>query len=166
MQTLFSIFIAAVITSGCTQPNDNGVQKKIIDKVWLNSIIINSDSSYAKAYKRSHFDSAFYFINKKDSSICQVMKDSFQTIRQVIIMRKNVRSLFAAYYANGQLQADLSLDEFGQYHGNSTSYYPSGLTESSGKYEHGIKTGPWKYFDNKGRLLSTNNYDKNGQLIK
>ena len=158
--------ISALVVPGCLQRDNNTTPDKTVNKAWLDSIITKSDSSYSKAYRRNHFDSAFYYINKKDSSVCQLMKDPSQNIRQIIIARKNVRSFFATYYANGQIQADLPLDEFGQYHGLSTYYYANGRTESTGNYKHGIKTGAWKYFDEKGRLVSTDTYDDNGQAIK
>lgn len=94
------------------------------------------------------------------------MKDSAGSIRQIIIARKNVRIFFARYYANGQLQADLQLDEFGQYHGTAVFHYENGQVESTGNYDHGIKTGQWKNFDTTGKLISTGLYNKNGQLIK
>lgn len=146
----------------CTHQSNQ--KDQVLEK--LDDFIAHSDSSYSKPYYRTDFVTASYYINKKDSAVCQVMKDSSKTIRQVIIAKKNVRTFFAAFYSNGQLQADLPLDEFGQYHGNTTYYYPSGRTESSGRYEHGIKTGAWKYFDEKGRLLSTDYYDKSGQPVK
>lgn len=167
MKIFILITVAAVLAMpGCTQRENNPAPKMAVNRAWLDSIITTSDSSYAKAYKKGYFDSAFYYINKKDSSVCQLMKDSTQHIRQVIIARKNVRSFFAAYYANGQLQADLPLDAFGQYHGKSAYYFANGRTESTGNYNHGIKTGPWKYFDEKGKLVSTDTYDDNGQAIK
>lgn len=154
--------LAPFLLFSCSHPSNK--KDQALHK--LDAFIKQSDSSYNKPYYRTDFVTAWYYINKKDSAVCQVMKDSAKTIRQIIITKKNLRTFFAGFYSNGQLQADLSLDEFGHYHGNTTYYYPSGRTESTGNYEHGIKTGAWKYFDEKGRLLSTDNYDKNGQLIK
>ena len=161
MKISFPLLII-IFLSGCGNPPDK--KDKALDK--LDAFIKQSDSSYNKPYYRTDFVTAWYYINKKDSAVCQVMKDSANNIRQVIIAKKDVRTFFAAFYPNGQLQADLPLDGFGQYHGDATYYYPSGHTESSGTYEHGIKTGDWKYFDEKGKLLSTEKYDNSGQLIK
>lgn len=154
--------LALFLIFSCNHPPEK--KDQALDK--LDAFIKQSDSSYNKPYYRTDFVTAWYYINKKDSAVCQVMKDSAKTIRQIIIAKKNVRTFFAGFYGNGQLQADLPLDEFGHYHGSATYYYPSGHTESTGNYQHGIKTGAWKYFDEKGRLFSTDNYDKNGQLIK
>lgn len=163
---LFPIAFFCLLISCSQQSQNNMITKRTIDNNWLDSIIKISDSSYSKPYKRTDFVTAFFYVNKKDSSVCEVMKDSAQTIRQVILAKKNIRRFFAGFYDNGQLQANLPLDEFGQYHGEATYYYPGGGTESTGNYEHGIKTGAWKYFDEKGRLLSAEKYDHNGQVIK
>ena len=96
----------------CEQ-NDN---VKKLDKAWLDSIIKHSDSTYTKPYYRTDFVTATYYLNKNDSTVCQLMKDSAGNIRQVIIAKKDTRIFFGSYYKNGQLQADLPLDEFGQYH--------------------------------------------------
>ena len=144
------------------QKNGNA---KILATSLIDSIIKTSDSNYSKPYYRTDFVTATYYVNKKDSTVCQIMKDSAGIIRQVIIAKKDVRIFFGAYYKNGQLQADLPLDEFGQYHGTGKFYYQNGSLQSSGNYLHGIKTGQWKVYDEKGKLTSTDEFDKNGQVI-
>ena len=160
-------FIAAwVMISGCAQRSPNSTAKiKTADIAWLDSVVKNSDSSYVKPYKRDDFVTATSYVNKKDSSVCQVMKDSAGTIRQIIIARKDIRVFFAQYFTNGQLMAQLPLDQFGQYHGTSTYYYKNGSIQTTGDYIHGIKTADWENFDEHGKLLSSETYDQNGQLI-
>ena len=167
MKSLFYFLIAAsIIICSCTEQNSNNkVSLKTFNRTWLDSIIKLSDSSYIKPYKRSDFVTAIFYINNKDSSICQVMKDSAGIIRQVIISQKNIRSFFGTYYKNGQVQADLPLDEFGQYHGTGIFYYEDGNLQSQGNFTHGIKTGPWKIYNEKGKLTATDEFDKNGQVI-
>lgn len=166
----FILFITlSVFLFSCSQQNTTStpVAKKTVDHHWLDSVIKqHSDSTYAKPYKRTDFVTATWYINKKDSSVCQVMRDSTDTVRQVIIARKNIRKFFAQYFENGQLQADLPLDEFGQNHGTAAFYYKNGMVENSGKYLHGFKTGQWKNYDEKGKLVSTDEYDANGQVLK
>ena len=167
MKTIYILLLVPIFIFSCT----NG-QKKIttplitIEKAFLDSIIKITDTSYSKPYKRGAFYTAVYYLNKKDSSVCQIMKDSVGTIRQIIIAKKDIRTFFSQYYTNGQLQAELPLDEFGQYHGVAIFYYQDGLVQSNGDYVHGLKTGQWKNFNEKGKLISTDNYDKNGQLIR
>jgi len=165
--TVFIIF--CFVLFGCIQHNAilNQVAKKTVDKNWLDSVIKNhNDSTYNKPYKRTDFVTAYFYINKKDSSTCQVMKDSASTVRQIIIAKKGIRNFFAQYYANGQLQAELPLDELGQYHGLGSYFYEDGTVESSGRYVHGFKNGQWKNYDNKGQIISTIEYDINGQPIQ
>jgi hypothetical protein len=59
----------------------------------------HSDSNYIKPYKRTDFVTAAFYINKKESSVCQIMKDSANCIRQVIIEKNGSRSFFTQYYA-------------------------------------------------------------------
>jgi antitoxin component YwqK of YwqJK toxin-antitoxin module len=146
---------------GCSQKDNS----KKLDKNWLDSIAKASDSSYSKPYYRSDFVTAQYYINKKDSIVCQLMKDSGGNIRQIIIAKKDIRTFFGQYYTNGNLQADLPLDEFGQFHGTGIFYFENGKVQSSGTFTHGLKTGQWKVFDEKGKTIATDEYDKNGQII-
>ena len=156
-----SLFVLMLFIFSCTQQNGNA---KILSTSLIDSIIKNSDSSYEKPYYRTDFVTAAYYINKKDSSVCQLMKDSAGIIRQIIIVKKDVRIFFASYYKNGQLQANLPLDEFGQYHGTGNFYYEDGSIQSSGAYNHGLKNGEWNVYDEKGKIIATDNFDKNGQL--
>lgn len=165
---IVSPFVALVIfIFSCTQQisSSKTITKKV-NRTWLDSIIKNSDSSYVKPYKRTDFVTAAFFVNKKDSTVCQIMKDSADSIRQIIMARNDIRTFFAQYYTNGQLQAELPLDKFGQNHGQTIFYYENGKTQSTGNYLHGLKTGQWKYFDKKGKLISTDKYDENGQVTQ
>ena len=150
----------------CKSNFKNSITLKKIDMVWLDSIINRSDSSYTKPYFRTDFVMASYYLNKKDSTLTQLMKDSAGRTRQIIIMKNNTRTFFAQYYANGNIQANLPLDAFGQYHGTGNFYYENGKLQSSGNFNHGLKTGQWKVYDEDGKLTATDNFDKDGQLIQ
>lgn len=163
MRIFICLTFFAIFNFSCKQQS---VHSKNSAPAWLDPIIKNSDSTYEKPYFRTDFVMAVYYINNKDSSICQVMKDSAGVIRQISISKKNIRSFFAPYYANGQLQADINFDAAGRYNGAVTNYHENGSIQSTGKYTHGLMTGKWKNFDEKGRLLSTDEYDSNGQLVK
>lgn len=146
----------------CIQQKSNA---KILAGSFIDSIIKHSDSSYEKDYYRTDFVSANYYLNKKDSTLCQLIKDSAGKIRQIIISKKDTRIFFGSYYKNGQLQADLPLDAFGQYHGAGTFFYEDGNLQSTGNYNHGFKTGDWKVYDEKGKVTATDSYDDNGNLV-
>ncbi|MGG9961805.1 toxin-antitoxin system YwqK family antitoxin [Ferruginibacter sp. SUN106] len=163
MKHYLSLVILTFFIFSCATKKNHPTK---LDKAWLDTITKNSDTSYTKPYFRTDFVTATYYINNKDSSTCQLMKDSAGLIRQVIIVTKNVRTFFGQYYANGQLTAWLPLDEFGQYHGDATYYYQSGAIESNGFYNHGFKKGAWENYDDKGKLVSVEDYGQNGQLIK
>ena len=159
--SFFSIIFVLFFT-GCKQQN---VNDKILANSFFDSVIKKSDSSYEMKYYRSDFVTAQYYVNKKDSTVCQLMKDSSGLIRQIIIAKKDTRIFYGSYYKNGQLQADLPLDAFGQYHGTGRFYYENGNLQSTGSYLHGFKTGAWKVFNEKGKETATDNFDQNGNLI-
>jgi len=158
----FVATISVLFITSCKQQN---VNDKILATKFIDSVIKKSDSSYQKAYYRSDFVTAQYYVNKKDSTVCQLMKDSAGIIRQVIIAKKDTRIFYASYYKNGQLQADLPLDTFGQYHGTGKFYYEDGSLQSNGNFNHGFKTGAWKVYDKKGKETAIDNFDQNGNLI-
>lgn len=158
----FLIIIPVFIISGCGQQD---VKDKILVNRFIDSIIKKSDSSYEKAYYRSDFVTAQYHVNKKDSTLCQLMKDSAGNIRQVIITKKDTRIFYGFYYKNGQIQADLPLDTFGKYHGTGKFYYEDGSLQSTGNYQHGFKTGAWKLYNEKGKETATDSFDQNGNLM-
>lgn len=151
---------------GCNSKKNNSQQLIRVDDKWLDSVRRSGDTAYVKKYGTSRFAKAEYYLNKKNAVICQVMKDSTDSIRQIIITKNNRRSFFEEYYPNGQLIARLPLDSFGQYHGPSKYYYLNGLVESAGDYKNGLKTGIWKNNNGSGKLISTSEYDTNGQVSK
>ncbi|MBL7702531.1 MAG: hypothetical protein JNM14_09785 [Ferruginibacter sp.] len=162
----FFVTFLILLAGSCRQKQSNvTTNNKILATPFIDSVIKKSDSSYEKKYLRSDFVTAQYYSNKKDSTVCQLMKDSAGLIRQIIIADKNVRIFFGSYYTNGQLQADLPLDSFGQYHGTGKFYYEDGSLQSSGNYTHGFKTGTWKVYDKNGKETNTDNFDQNGNLI-
>jgi hypothetical protein len=170
MKAIMLFITLNIFLFSCTEQNTKSkltTERKTINQHWLDSVIKqHSDSNYIKPYKRTDFVTAAFYINKKKSSVCQIMKDSANSIRQVIIEKNGTRNFFAQYYANGQLQADLPLDEFGQYNGTATYYNTGGIVESSGQYIHGLKTGQWKNFNKDGKVILIADYGTSGQIIK
>ena len=79
---------------------------------WLDSIKQTADSTYEKKYGTLKFAKAVYYNNRDSNIICLVMKDSSDSVRQIIITKNGRRSFFGEYYANGQIVAKLLLDSF------------------------------------------------------
>ena len=155
-------FSVAIATS-CTSKNiKNESALKKVNTVWLDSIVKNSDSTFSKKYRTADFATAEYYLFKKDSSVCQVMKDTAKTIRQILVSKKNIRTYFAQYYANGQLIADVKLDNYGQPDGSATYYYETGKIMRAGKYRHGLAVEQWEEFDEKTSTRFIAVYDSNG----
>lgn len=159
------LFIASL---GCKHSgNSDGpfIDNKLNNN-WLEKIIRNSDSTHTKPYFRKDFVTASYYIKKKDSTLCQVMRDSSEKVRQVIITKNDIRTFFSQYYPNGQAVFINHLKDDGKFEGDAVSYYQNGKVKSKGKYHDGLYSGVWEYYDENGRLIRKEGYDSNGQRIK
>jgi antitoxin component YwqK of YwqJK toxin-antitoxin module len=74
-----------------------------------------------------------------------------------------VEGTTAFYYSNGKLRESYS-NENDEREGEATLYSPAGMKIEEGNYKAGMKTGIWKYFDNKGNVKYSVLY-KNGREI-
>ena len=137
-----------------------------IDKAFIDSIKNTSDTTYLKRYRNNEFVTAEYYLNRKDHTVSQFMKDSGNNIRQVFIEKGRKKLFGAEYYKNGQLKALLPLDSWGKNSGLAKYYYETGDVRSEGIYKGGFHVGNWKNFDKNGEIISIDTYDDNGQLIK
>ena len=160
---IYSILFSIAFITACTDNNNKkATVLKKVDSAWLDSIVKNSDSTFSKKYRTADFATADYYLFKKDSSVCQVMKDTAKTIRQILVSKNNVRTYFAQYYTSGQLIADVKLDNYGQPDGSATYYFENGQIMRAGKYRHGLAAGEWQEYDEKTHALSIATYDSNG----
>ena len=163
---MFLVISCCLFLISCNSKRNVPVQLTRVNHAWLDSICNSADTTYVKKYVTLKFANTEYFIDGKDSMICQVMKDSLDSIRQIIITKKNKRNFFAEFYSNGQLIAQLPVDSFGHYNGASKYFYQTGFVESEGEYKRGLKTGIWKDLAINGKLISLTEYDSNCQVIK
>ena len=132
----------------------------------LDSIRLKSDTNYSKPYRNADFVTSEYFVNRKDSTVCQLMKDSSGEIRQILVAKNN-RNLFAAqYYQNGQLVAFLPIGNYGKYNGQAILYFENGRIKSKGSYTEGFHTGKWYNYSQDGNVISVDEYDDHGELIR
>lgn len=161
LQVLFIVILYSCNTNNKVATGSMKVNYKMID-----SIKKGSDTSWSKKYRSLDFFTADYFVTKKDSIVTQIMKDSSGNVRQIISAKYDkIRLFFGQYYANGNVQANLPLDESGQFHGAGSFYYEDGSLQSSGNYTHGFKSGEWKVYDEKGKVTATDSYDNNGNIM-
>lgn len=160
------LIIVCVCIFSCAAKKELLPQKIGVNYAWVDSVRQSADTVYVKKYGTTKFANATYYNNQKLDIICQIMRDSLDSIRQIIMTKKGQRIFVSEYYANGQLVAKLPLDSFGQYHGPSKYYYQNGFIESEGDYEHGLKKDAWKNYSSAGKLTSTSEYDVNGNVLK
>jgi antitoxin component YwqK of YwqJK toxin-antitoxin module len=168
MKLLFEMFLGSLILLlSCSEPQVSSIEIIKPDKAFIDSIKQKSDTSWEKQYRNEEFATAQYFVDKKDSIVTQLMKDANDSTRQISIAKYDkIRLFFAEYYANGQIKATFLFDSLGKYNGPSRSYYQDGRIKSEGNYQHGLLSGSWKNYDENGKLKSTDEYDKNGQLTR
>jgi antitoxin component YwqK of YwqJK toxin-antitoxin module len=166
MRFIFFLILSVMIF-GCSEHATSKGEILRVKKEWLDSIIKKSDTSWVKPYRNNEFVTSVYYVDRKDSIVTQLMKDSAGTIRQINIAKYDqVRLFFAEYYANGQMKASLPLDSLGKNNGPGKYYYKNGQIKSEGVFSHGFYSGQWKNYDEKGNLLSTDEYGSNGQILK
>jgi antitoxin component YwqK of YwqJK toxin-antitoxin module len=163
-----AIIVVVICSAFCWMScgeNNKSFEKITVDNSLIDSVKKVSDSSYVKPYYSGYFASATYYLNSADSTLMQVMKDSSNKVRQVIIAKNNKRLYFTQYYANGQLMASYYFNADGQNDGESKEYFENGAVSMSGKYSNGLRTGKWKNFNEKGEYLFSAVYNNNGQQV-
>ena len=87
MRTLLVIFCCLFFIS-CNSKRNVPVRLTRVNYAWLDSVCKSADTSYIKKYGTLKFANAEYYANRKDSIVCQLMKDSSDSIRQIIITKK------------------------------------------------------------------------------
>lgn len=138
-----------------------------INTKWLDSIIHRSDTTWIKKYRNKEFATANYFLNKKDSIVTQIMKDSANKIRQIVVAKYGTLRLFyGEYYPNGQLKSKYDFDKQGSFHGESISYFENGNIKSRGYFNHGLYAGKWENYTTSGKLNSVVTYNLSGEMIR
>jgi antitoxin component YwqK of YwqJK toxin-antitoxin module len=161
-----NIFILILAIAGVGCRHKQHCQGTALNSSLIDSLKNHSDTSYTKKYRPNEFATVEYFLNRKDSTVGQLMKDSAGTTRQIIFTKRSIRTYYAEFYSNGQLKATLLLDSAGNYHGSAIYYFENGCVKSKGKFHHGLYAAEWKNYDSKGKLVYLEEYDNNGQLIK
>ena len=137
-----------------------------VDTAFLDSIRHNSDTGFTRIIGAGEFYSAEQYYTGRDSIVSKIMKDTAGHITGFVQFHKNVRTAYAEYYANGQLKAALLPDSEGRFDGQAVYYYEDGSIKSEGVYDKGFFSGTWKNYSAAGVLISTDEYDANGQLIR
>jgi antitoxin component YwqK of YwqJK toxin-antitoxin module len=166
MRFIFFLILPVMIF-GCSEHSTSKKEVLKVKKEWLDSIIKKSDTSWVKPYRNNEFVTSEYYVDRKDSIVTQLMRDSAGTIRQINIAKYDqVRLFFAEYYANGQIKANIPLDGAGKNHGQGKYYYEDGQVKAQGSFVHGFFMGTWKNYNQNGKMISTDQYNNNGELIK
>ncbi len=95
--SLICLLPGFILMYSCTSGTQYKPKKITADLPMLDSIKNKADSIYSKKYPGNDLSIAEYFINRNDSTMTQVMKDSAGMIRQIIIARNNTRIYTASF---------------------------------------------------------------------
>lgn len=165
--TILIILSLIVVLSSChPKEKSSAIEIILVDKARIDSIRGGSDTNYTRMIGAGEFNKAEQWVSKKDSSITKVLKDTADRIVGIVKFKRGIRVAYEEYYPNGQLKGKLPLNEAGQFDGASRYYHENGRVKMEGDYKNGFFRGSWRNYDEHGRLLSIDEYDANGQMIK
>lgn len=68
--------------------------------------------------------------------------------------------LWKAYYNDGSVMLEHTVDENLNRHGKFTRLHPNGKKRTVGQYDHGKEVGQWQFFSPEGTMLVEGSYDK------
>ena len=156
MREYFLLAVLSFFIVGCQQKNI--AEKKIVDSNYIDSLKETADTSFYKQQFTRDFAAAYYYGNRKDSVLMQLMKASDSSIRQVIVTKNNRRIYFAQFYNNGQQKAEYNFDNYGSNDGASKEFYENGQVKESGMYKAGFRTGEWVFNDSTGKEIQKKIY--------
>ena len=142
------------------------VEVIMVNHARLDAIRSESDTGYTRVIGAAEFNMAEQYVDRGDSTISKIMKDTAGRVIAFVQFRNNIRITYQEYYSNGQLKARLPLNAEGEFDGPSKYYYQDGRVKSEGVYSRGLFTGKWKNYSENGRYTGTDEYDRNGQLVK
>ncbi len=87
---------------------------------------------------------------------------------QIVAFKETINGITAdsaAFYPNGQRMFRVPLNSEGQPSGLVQFYYPDGRLKESGRIILGVKNGVWRKFDEQGKLVRTEEFDKWGRKL-
>ena len=164
---ILTIFGLLIIIVSCGQTNKSDIEVIKFDAKIIDHLRRTSDTTYSEHVGRTDFYTVEYFVNRRDSVITKIFKDS---IGNVVAQNKarNDKVFFAIeYFPNGQVMGKLPEKIDGEYSGIARYYYEDGRVKSEGQFKKGLWSGEWKNYDKNGTLISIDDYgDGNVSSIK
>jgi antitoxin component YwqK of YwqJK toxin-antitoxin module len=163
--TTLGLFLFFLMSCGQTKLSDIEIIK--FDPKTITDLKQTSDTIYTEHIGRTDFYTADYFVNRKDSIITKLFKDSIGNV-VAYNKTKNDKVFFAIeYFPNGQARGKLPEKTNGEYNGQVRYYYEDGRVKSEGQFKKGLWSGEWKNYDKDGHLISIDDYgDGNVNPIK
>lgn len=147
-----------LLLMSCRQTKLSDIEVIKFDPETITNLEKTSDTIYTEHIGRADFYTADYFINRKDSVITKLFKDSIGNVVGYN-KTKNGKVFFAMeYFLNGQARGKLPVKINGDYNGQVRYYYEDGRVKSEGQFKNGLWSGEWKNYDKDGHLISIEDY--------
>jgi hypothetical protein len=138
-------------------------QRSVIEVIKFdNQIIVDlqkgSDTTYTEYTGQYESYLAEYYVNRSDSVITKILKDSFENVVGLHVSKNDHLLVVAEYHRNGQLKGKLPEKIKGKYNGQARYYFEDGRVRAEGQFHNGLWSGEWKNYDEKGHLVSIDDF--------
>ena len=142
----------------CKQTQRSDIEVIKFDNQIIVDLQKGSDTTYTEYTGQYESYIAEYFVNRSDSLITKILKDSFENVVGLHVTKNDHLLTVAEYYRNGQLKGKLPEKIKGKYNGLARYYYEDGRVRSEGQFSNGLWSGEWKNYDEQGHLISIDDF--------
>jgi hypothetical protein len=146
-----------ILFVACGSPNRSNIEILKIDSVQLKHVWEADHSPTIDTLRRPDFYTKERYINKNDSIVTVLLKDSIGYIVGMRQTKSGINIFVCEYYPNGQAKGKIPLTDSGISDGLTTYYYEDGRISAQGNLKDGIRVGTWKEYDNQGFPIKINN---------
>lgn len=147
-----ALAVATLVLSACAGRQQSDIEIIKLDSGLVQDIMATSDKPMVDTPRRKDFYYIEHYLNKSDSTVSRILKDSLGHIVGINQTRKGIRLFVAEYYPNGQIKGKLTIDGKGNFNVPVTYYYQDGRIRSVGNFGDMVPVGIWKDYDSNGYL--------------
>jgi hypothetical protein len=153
----YSSLLCLILFIACDSPSRSRIEIYKIDSIRLKHVWEADHSPTIDTLRRSDFYTKERYINKRDSIVTVLLKDSIRHIVGIRQTKNDINIFVCEYYPNGQAKGKINLTDSGTSAGLATYYYEDGRIRAQGNLKDGIEVGTWKEYDNQGVPIKTDN---------
>src|SRR5690348_16245787 len=150
---LLTAFISLLCLS-CNLKETSNIEVIKFDNKIIDTLTKSSDTAYSTFIGRHDFYTEDVYLNKKDSLVTKIFKDSLGNVVGINKSKNGIIIFAAEYYPNGQLIGKTQFKS-GIVDGPATYYYPNGRINNIGRWHNYRQVGVWKTYEETGKLKET-----------